>query len=68
VKDFYLNTPMNGFKYMQLKLNDIQEEIIIEYKLREIATEDGYVYCKFKKECTAYLKRELLHKISSRHA
>jgi hypothetical protein len=38
VKDFYLNTPMKRFEYMQLKLNNIPEEIIIEYKLREIAT------------------------------
>ncbi len=34
---------------MRLKLNDIPEEIIIEYKLCEIATEDGYVYCKIQK-------------------
>ncbi len=49
VKDFYLNTPMKRFKYMWLKLNDIPEEIIIQYKLHEIATEDRYVYCKFQK-------------------
>jgi hypothetical protein len=49
VKDFYLNTPMKRFEYMRLKLNDIPEEIIIGYKLREIATEDGYVYCKIQK-------------------
>jgi hypothetical protein len=34
---------------MRLKLNDIPEEIIIEYKLREIAAEDGYVYCEIQK-------------------
>ncbi len=34
---------------MQLKLNDIPEEIIIKYKLPEIATEDGYVYCEIQK-------------------
>ncbi len=49
VKDFYLNTPMKRFKYMWLKLNNIPEEIIVEYKLREIATEDGYVYCEIQK-------------------
>ncbi len=48
-KDFYLNTPMKRFEYMRLKLNGIPEEIIIEYKLHEIATEDGYVYCKIQK-------------------
>jgi hypothetical protein len=46
VKDFYLNTPMKRFQYMRLKLNNIPEEIITEEKLREIATEDGYVYCE----------------------
>jgi hypothetical protein len=49
VKNFYLNTPMKRFEYMQLKLNDIPEEIIIKYKLPEIATEDGYVYCEIQK-------------------
>ncbi len=34
---------------MWLKLNDIPEEIIIEYKLHEIVTEDGYVYCNIQK-------------------
>jgi hypothetical protein len=34
---------------MRLKLSDIPEEILIEYKLHEIATSDGYVYCKIQK-------------------
>jgi hypothetical protein len=34
---------------MHLKLSDIPEEIIEEYKLHEIASEDGYVYCKIRK-------------------
>ena len=46
VKDFYLNTPMARYEYMQLKLTDIPEEIVIEFNLRETATEHGYVYCK----------------------
>jgi hypothetical protein len=49
VKDFYLNTPMKRIKSFWLKLNDIPEEIIIEYKLREIATDDGIVYCEIQK-------------------
>ncbi len=58
MKDFNLNTPMKRSEYMRLKLNDIPEEIISEYKLCETATEDGYMYCKIIKECTTYLKRE----------
>ena len=49
IKDFYLNTPMARYEYMRLKLTDIPEEIIIEYKLREIVTADGYVYCEIRK-------------------
>jgi hypothetical protein len=49
VKDFYLNTPMKRYEYMRIKILDIPEEIIKHYKLREIVTEDGYVYCKIRK-------------------
>ena len=49
IKDFYLNTPMKRYKYMRLKLADIPEEIIEEYKLREIVTDGNYVYCKIRK-------------------
>jgi hypothetical protein len=58
VKDFYLNTPMKRYEYMRLKLSNIPKEILIKYKLREIATLDGYVYCKSERECMAYLKQE----------
>ncbi len=34
---------------MQIKISDIPEEIIEEYNLREIVTEDGYVCCKIRK-------------------
>jgi hypothetical protein len=34
---------------MWLKLNNIPEQIIIEYKLHKIATEDGYVYWEIQK-------------------
>ena len=49
IKDFYLNTPMARYKYTRLKLTNIPEEIIIEYNLRKIPTEDGYVYCEIQK-------------------
>ncbi len=34
---------------MHLKLADIPEEIIEEYKLHEKVTDDRYVYCKIRK-------------------
>jgi hypothetical protein len=49
IKDFYLNTPMAQYKYIQLKLSDILADIIEHYKLNEIATPNGYVYCKIQK-------------------
>ncbi len=44
IKDFYLKTPMERYKYMHLKLSDIPKELLIKYKLHEIATSGGYVY------------------------
>ena len=49
LKDFYLNTPMKRPEYMCLKMNDIPEDIIEQYKLREIATSEGYVYMEITK-------------------
>ena len=40
---------MSRYEYMRLKLTDIPEEIIVEYKLREISTSDGYVYIEIQK-------------------
>jgi hypothetical protein len=31
---------------MQLKLSDMPEDVIAHYKLLNIATPDGYVYCE----------------------
>ena len=49
VKNFYLNTPMLRYKYVKIKIDDIPEEIIIEYNLREKVTPDGYVYVEIQK-------------------
>ncbi len=46
IKDFYLRTPMKRPEYMRLKITDIPEEIIEQYKLKSSATPDGYVYCE----------------------
>ena len=49
IKDFYLNTPMTWFEYMQLQLADMPEDIIAHYKLTDIATQEGYIYCEIQK-------------------
>jgi hypothetical protein len=65
IKDFYLNTPMKRYGYMRLKLADIPEEIIEEYNLREIVTDDSYVYCEIRKRMyglpqAGFIAQELL--------
>ena len=49
IKDFYLNTPMARYEYMRLRLTDMPKDVIAHYKLEEIATPDGYIYCEIQK-------------------
>jgi len=49
IKDFYLNTPMARYEYMQLKLADMPKDVIAHYNLDAILTPDGYIYCKIQK-------------------
>jgi hypothetical protein len=49
IKDFYLNTAMAGYEYMQLRIADMPEDVIEHYNLRDKATPDGYVYCEIQK-------------------
>jgi len=49
IKDFYLNTPMARYEYMRLRLADMPKDVIEHYKLDEIATPDGYIYCEIQK-------------------
>jgi hypothetical protein len=46
ISNFYLMTPLKRPEYAKIKLTDIPEEIIEEYKLREKATKDGWIYIK----------------------
>ncbi len=54
IKDFYLNTPMARYKYMQLSIADMAEDIIEHYNLRDKATPNSYIYCEIPKGMTAY--------------
>ena len=40
IEIFYLNTPLKRPEYAKVKLSDIPEEVIREYNLQDIATED----------------------------
>ena len=51
VSNFYLNTPMARFEYVKLRLTDIPDEVIREYRLHETGkvTSDGYIYVEVRK-------------------
>ncbi len=40
---------MVRYEYMWLKLADMPDDVIKHYKLRDVATPDGYVYCEICK-------------------
>eukprot|EP00804_Cyclotella_cryptica_P009002 CCRYP_003107-RA/>CCRYP_003107-RA protein AED:0.29 eAED:0.29 QI:0/0/0/1/1/1/2/0/642 len=44
ISNFYLNTPLKRPEYIRMKLSDIPEEIITEYKLRDLVEPDDCVY------------------------
>jgi hypothetical protein len=72
MKNFYLCTPMSQYKYMQLKLADMLEDVIAHYKLFNIATPDGYVYCEIRQGMYGLLQagiiaQELLAKRLKEH-
>jgi hypothetical protein len=49
IKDFYLNTPMECYKYMRLPIGFIPNEVIHQYKLRNLVTPDEWVYMEIRK-------------------
>jgi hypothetical protein len=49
IMDFYLNTPMAQYKYMQLQIADMPDNVIKHYHLTDLATPNGCVYCKIQK-------------------
>ncbi|KAL9178273.1 hypothetical protein ACHAXT_001701 [Thalassiosira profunda] len=46
ISNFYLNTPLKRPEFMRLKLSDIPDEVISQYKLNDLAEPDGSVYIK----------------------
>eukprot|EP00804_Cyclotella_cryptica_P030764 CCRYP_009164-RA/>CCRYP_009164-RA protein AED:0.15 eAED:0.16 QI:0/0/0/1/1/1/4/0/1045 len=44
ISNFYLNTPLKRPEYIRMKLSDIPEEIITEYKLRDLVEPGDCVY------------------------
>ena len=50
ISNFYLMTPLHRPEFIQIKLCDIPDEVIKEYKLREKATKNGSIYIRAKRE------------------
>jgi hypothetical protein len=46
LSNFYLMTPLKRSEYGRVKLTDVPDKIIGEYKLHEKATPDGWIYFK----------------------
>eukprot|EP00804_Cyclotella_cryptica_P030324 CCRYP_011861-RA/>CCRYP_011861-RA protein AED:0.29 eAED:0.29 QI:0/-1/0/1/-1/1/1/0/670 len=44
ISNFYLNTPLKRPEYIRMKLSDIPEEIITEYKLSDLVEPDDCLY------------------------
>ena len=49
IKNFYLNTPMERYEYMHLKISELPQDFIDEYKLHNKTAKDGYMYLETRK-------------------
>ena len=49
IKNFYLNTPMEKYEYLRLKLDQLPADVIGQYELKEKITINGYVYIEVQK-------------------
>ena len=71
ISNFYLNTPIWQPEYIRIKLSDIPDKIIKEYKL-QAKTENGCVYVEVNKGMhglpqSGLLANNLLEKILNKH-
>ncbi len=49
ISNCYLMAPMTRYEYVRMNLDDFPDEIIEEYKLRELASKDGTVIAECRK-------------------
>jgi hypothetical protein len=49
ISNFYLMTPLHHAKFIRIKLSDIPDEVIREYKLTEKATKNRSIYIRAKR-------------------
>ena len=55
IKNFYLNTPVARYEYMRLKIAELPQNFIDEYKLQDKKTKDGYMYLEIQKGMYGFL-------------
>jgi hypothetical protein len=72
VKNFYLNTQMTRYEYVQIKIDNEPGEIIKQYNLREKMDKDGYLYIEVQKGMyglpqAGILAQELLEQLLNKH-
>ena len=72
ISKFYMMTPLKWPEFIRIKLSDIPQEIIEEYNLRSMATEDGSIYIEANKGMyglpqSGLLANELLEKRLNKH-
>jgi hypothetical protein len=72
ISNFYLNSPLPRPEFVKIKINNIPEEIITEYKLRNKITSNGYVYIMATKGMhglpqAGLIANELLEKRLNKH-
>jgi hypothetical protein len=72
ISNFYLMTPLHQPEFIRMKLINIPDKVIKEYKLREKATPDGSIYIRAKQGMyglpqSGLLANKLLEKGLNKH-
>ncbi len=49
ISNFYLNTPLDRYEYVRMKLANFPPDMIEQYKLNEIVDNKGCIYCEVRK-------------------
>ncbi len=68
ISNLYLMTPLHPAEFIQIKLSDILDKVIREYKLREKATKNRSIYIRAKRSMYGLPQAELLATNSSKNA
>ncbi len=72
IKNFYLNTPMEQYEYVYIKLDDVPEEIIQQNLLHHKVDSKGYIFievqkCMYGLPQAGILAQNLLEKCLNKH-